>query len=425
MGFVRALFTLLITAIVYACLPYPVVIAVGLTLAVTHILTVFIGRLAGNFFVACGYLMITSAILTLICMGVDDVSSRVGIWVVANLHLLGVVASFLIVFAEDIYYKNVESYSGTYGYAERYARHKILAKRKYTIKWLILFSPLIIVEIMLAFFIKDNAIYGFINSGVYLLVGILFYLAMKIKHIQPELGSSKIESFSDLLKATGNLFVKPGKEFVAFFVKLGRFFKNLFTGKLFKRKPKVKRKKYEKKGNTYKTKRSFRLPSFTFNSYALFFIIPVVVCGLTFLFCELGWFSGGDNFFIGLNDKVNFVDGYGKWAETIQDWLQPALGEIGTIGGILAFIIILPLTLVAYVLEGAWWLISWALIGIVKLLILLVGKIIFIIPFVLFGGGVVADVIFLVNCDDKETSAIVSFILSLALCLMFGVLILV
>ena len=126
-----------------------------------------------------------------------------------------------------------------------------------------------------------------------------------------------------------------------------------------------------------------------------------------------------------VGDKVNFVDGYGKWAKGIQEWLSPALNDFGTIQFFLAFIIQIPLILIAYVLEGIWWLISWVILGIVKLVILLVGKIIFVIPFILYGGGVAIDVILLAKCDYKDTSFVVSFILSLILCLVFGILILV
>ena len=421
MGFVRALFTLIIMAIVYSFFTYPIVIAIGLTLAICNLLTIFTNKLAENFYVASAYLVIASAILTLICMGVDTASIRVAIWVVANIHLISVASSFLIVFAEDIYDKKVERYSGTDDYARRYAIHMLTAPRKYAIKWLILAAPFLIVEIMLAINVKNNAVYGFINSGVYLLVSVLFYLAMRMRNIRPDVSSFEVESFSDLMKAIGNFFVKPGKEFVAFFVRLGRFFKRLFTGELFKRKPKKVKVKKEK---NYKVRRKFKLPSFSFNSFAFLFVVPIIICGLTFLFCKLGWFSGGENFFADLNTKVDFVDGYGKWAKGVQEWLDPALNDTGTIGWLLAFIAILPLTLIAYVLEGIWWLISWILIGIVKLFILLIGKIIFIIPFILFGGGVALDVILFAKYDDKDTSIVVTFVISLLLCLMFGILIL-
>lgn len=178
--------------------------------------------------------------------------------------------------------------------------------------------------------------------------------------------------------------------------------------------------------NLFKGKR-FRLPSFRLNInwYVLCFIIPVGVCALTLLFNELGWFSSGENFFIELNNKVNFVKGYGKWAEGIQDWLSPALEDFGTIQNLLAFILFLPLTLVAYVLEGAWWLVSWVIIGVIKLLIFLIGKIIFIIPFLLYGGGIGLDGFLFVKYEDKDASIVIGFILSLVLCLATGILILV
>lgn len=191
---------------------------------------------------------------------------------------------------------------------------------------------------------------------------------------------------------------------------------------------KVKKDDYKvvKKEKKFKSRR-FKFPTLklNINPYVFLFIIPLIVCALTLLFSELGWFTSGDNFFVELNKKVNFVDGYGKWAEGIQDWLQPALEDIGTIQGLLAFVLILPLTLVAYVLEGVWWLISWAIIGIIKLLIFLIGKIIFIVPLLLYGGGVTLDVIVFTKSDEKDTSMVIGFIVSLLLCLTLGVLMLI
>ena len=76
--------------------------------------------------------------------------------------------------------------------------------------------------------------------------------------------------------------------------------------------------------------------------------------------------------------------------------------------------------IVCYALETVWWLISWVIIGIVKLLILLVGNIVLIIPFILYVGGITMDVIIFAK-SDKNLSKIISFGLSLLLCLIFGI----
>ena len=86
------------------------------------------------------------------------------------------------------------------------------------------------------------------------------------------------------------------------------------------------------------------------------------------------------------------------------------------------FIIFIPSMLIAYILEGIWWLISWVIIGLIKLLIFLIGNIVFIIPFLLYGGGVAMDVIMLIK-SDKNASVIIGFALSMILCITFGILI--
>ena len=125
-----------------------------------------------------------------------------------------------------------------------------------------------------------------------------------------------------------------------------------------------------------------------------------------------------------ITDPIKFVDDYGTWAEAVQEWLNEPLEDIGTIPGFLAFFAYYPATLIAYILEGIWWLLSWVIIGVIKLLVFLIAKIVFILPFILFGGGALMGV-FMFAKADKNTSVIIGFALSMIVCITLGVLIFV
>ena len=186
---------------------------------------------------------------------------------------------------------------------------------------------------------------------------------------------------------------------------------------------KTKTKEYRPRYNKFELPK-FRLPNFNLSwvPSLLLYLIPVIVSFVVFLGYENGWFS--TELFTSWNSNIHFVDSYGSWAEGVEDWLAPNLEDAGTIGSLIVFIIFIPSMLIAYILEGIWWLISWVIIGVIKLLIFLVGNIVFIIPFLLYGGGVAMSVIMFAK-SDKNASVVIGFGLSLLLCLMFGIFIFV
>ncbi len=232
-----------------------------------------------------------------------------------------------------------------------------------------------------------------------------------------------------------------GGKIKSFFSKITNWFKKKFIDPIKIKKAanevvygnksqKVKEKNTKSKTKTkeYKSFR-FRLPEFRLPSFnlkidptSLLFFIPVIICFVVFLGFENNWFS--ISFFDDLNASIKFVDDYGTWAEAVQEWLNEPLEDIGTIPGFLAFFAYYPATLIAYILEGIWWLLSWVIIGVIKLLVFLIAKIVFILPFILFGGGVLMGV-FMFAKADKNTSVIIGFALSMIVCITLGVLIFV
>ena len=421
MAFVKILFTLVLTLGIHVYYPYPLILAIGLSLSVGYFLELIIQKIDDNFYIMCAYLLIVSSILTLVCMAIDHIPSRIAVWCISSFGLLGAGATLLMGFAYRVYDEKI---GGPWKNEKLidYVDRKYAVVNWHLIKWCILASPIFIIQILLIFLIKENPTYGFINIGVYLVVEIVLFIMMKIKHIEPETGISDIKSFKDLFAAIGNFFVTPAKEFVAFFVDVGVFFKKLFTGELFKRKPKRVKITKEK---TYKAKKGLKLPSFSFKiaPYTYLFAIPVVVCALAMLSSSFGLADGGENFFTGLNDKIKFITEYGLWWKAFCEWFNPIVDEWFFLFQAVAFVLQLPIFIICYVLEGAWWVVSSILIGILKLLILLLGKIVFAIPFVLFGGGIILDIVLFSKCYDKDKSIVIGFILSLVLCLILGILV--
>lgn len=245
--------------------------------------------------------------------------------------------------------------------------------------------------------------------------------------------------FSEILFIIKYPFIMLGKGFnfiwrkcKSLFSKIGKWFKKTFIDPIKIKKALNKTVYGDKKSKGYKTKNKeskfrfklpeFRLPRFSLNwSPSVFlYLVPALVCFVVFLGYENGWFN--ISFFGDLNESIKFVDSYGSWAKGVEDWLAPNLEDAGTIGSLIVFIIFIPSMLIAYILEGIWWLISWVIIGLIKLLIFLIGNIVFIIPFLLYGGGIAMDVIMLIK-SDKNASVIIGFALSMIFCITFGILI--
>ena len=255
----------------------------------------------------------------------------------------------------------------------------------------------------------------------------------------------------------GGFFALVFKGIKSLFTKFGKWFKGLFVlnhEKIYdKNKNKEKNKKLkkdkkwevkrEKENNKVKVKkervkkerREFKLFKIKFpkiklpnlglniNPYIISFLLPILICFIVWLGYDLKWFN--TEFFQNLNSNIHFVDGFGSVIKGVQDWLAPNLEEVGTIPGLLAFILVIPLSFIAFILESIWWLISWVVIGFIKLLIFLVGNIIFILPALLYILGIVLDIIFFSKYDEKDVSVVIGFVISLLACITFGILIFV
>jgi hypothetical protein len=197
--------------------------------------------------------------------------------------------------------------------------------------------------------------------------------------------------------------------------------KTIFGGKHKREKSKSSKYKKARKGLKLSLPK-LKLPeiNFSIDSRVFLFLIPIAFATLSFLGYTFNWFNG--EFFDNLNDSVKFVEGYGKWGQSVADWINSGFDSGNPFLFLLSLVAIFPVTIIVYVIEGIWWLISWVIIGLIKLLIFLIGNIVFIIPFLLYGGGVAMDVIMLIK-SDKNASVIIGFALSMILCITFGILI--
>lgn len=162
---------------------------------------------------------------------------------------------------------------------------------------------------------------------------------------------------------------------------------------------------------------------FQINPVIFQFLIPIAICFLVFMGYENGWFNA--SFISNLNNKLQFVGKYSKlvrkWIDAVEEWLDPALRELGTIANLLAFVAYLPLTILACIGATIWWLISWVIIAVIKLVLFILTYIIFIVPFLLYIGAVVINILLFDKEDDKDALTIISFILSLGFCICMAV----
>ena len=194
--------------------------------------------------------------------------------------------------------------------------------------------------------------------------------------------------------------------------------KTIFGGKHKREKSESSKYKKARKGLKFSLPK-LKLPeiNFSIDSRVFLFLIPIAFATLSFLGYKFNWFNG--EFFDNLNDSVKFVEGYGKWGQSVADWINSGFDSGNPFLFLLSLVAIFPVTIIVYVIEGIWWLISWVIIGIIKLLILLLGSIVLLLPYLLCVGGIALDVVLYVKDDDKELMTTVGFILSLLVCVAF------
>ncbi len=181
---------------------------------------------------------------------------------------------------------------------------------------------------------------------------------------------------------------------------------------------------YKKKKKFRFKKINFKKIQFNINSAILRYLIPVVVCALALLVYKQGWISNA--FFSGLVKKVKFAGEYlevaNNWAKALTGWLKPAIKDFGVLW-LFAMLLYLPLGLIGYVLGTIWWLISWVIVGAIKLVLFLIATIIGLIPFLLYGAGVALDILIFHKEDDKDWQIVIAFIVSLVLSLVMGMIV--
>lgn len=437
MIFFKLLITLIVTVIGFSVIPSPYVLGIGIIYFIFFILDEVGGNVEFNFFLLSIFTFFVALLWALLYLlfPQDGTVWPVVLYSFANL-------STVLYMSKLICYNWDRSSWGTkqpryFASARDLVRTVVYEYRETQLAAKIFFVVYILLALFFAYLVSLSPYYAFLAPGSVFLYCAVVYLILRLQGTNFYDSHSKYNSFSDVFRAVGEYFVRKGKEFINIFVSIFNFFKRLFTGELFKRKTKLPSKRKVARQNKAYAKRleqekrmreaqalkvkyrgytppkkKFRLPSFSFNPSALLFLISIAVCGFILLSYEVGWLSLDKNVFDDWNNGVHFVDGYGKWAEAVGDWLNPALEDLGTIPSMAAFIVYLPLTLAAYVLEGVWWLISWVIIGAIKLVLFIFAKIFFFLPFLICGGAIAFDVILFTKLE-KEVSVVVFFIISL------------
>lgn len=122
-------------------------------------------------------------------------------------------------------------------------------------------------------------------------------------------------------------------------------------------------------------------------------------------------------------NKVHFEGGYahsvGKWIDGVDDWYR-GTDSVATIGGLLAFVVYIPARIIAGIIGTVWWLISWIIIAVIKVVLFIFTKIMFIVPFLLYGAGAVITFLIFDKEDDKDWQFIVCFLISSAFYILMG-----
>ncbi len=162
---------------------------------------------------------------------------------------------------------------------------------------------------------------------------------------------------------------------------------------------------------------------FHINPAIIHFLIPIVISILVFLGYECGLFK--NSAISSIYNKVHFEGGYvrsvSNWLDGVDDWLLPAMEDVMTIEGLLAFVIYIPARVIAGIIGTIWWLISWVIIAVIKVILFLFSKIMFIIPFLLYGAGAVITFLIFDKEDEKDWQFIVSFLISSAFYILMGI----
>lgn len=255
MVFVKLLLTVIITSIVYAFLPNIYVLTLGITFFVGYLLEIVVENIEDNYYLVGAYLVIVSILLTIVCMLIPDSACRMIVWIVTSIGLLSTSALLIRTFADHVYQLELEPYDHEANYENgSYYRHKQNVLSWYNLKWFIFASPILFISLIICVLVKDAPAFGFLFTAVFIIMEAVLLLVMKIKGISPDTRGSKIHSFRDIFIHLGAYFKRKGMQFVNFFKAIGRFFKRLFTGELFKRKPRVKKYKKKKyRHSVYKT----------------------------------------------------------------------------------------------------------------------------------------------------------------------------
>lgn len=174
--------------------------------------------------------------------------------------------------------------------------------------------------------------------------------------------------------------------------------------------------------NSWLDKVKVRKFKFRINPAIISFLIPIVISFLVFLGYECGLFK--NSAVSSIFNKVHFEGGYvhsvGKWLDVVDDWFV-ASDNVGTIGGLLAFVVYIPARIIAGIIGTVWWLISWIIIAVVKVVLFIFTKIMFIIPFLLYGAGAVITFLIFDKEDDKDWQFIVCFLISSAFYILMGI----
>lgn len=449
MIFLKLLLTIIITGIGFSVIPSPYVLGIGIIYFIFFILDEVGKNVEFNFFLLSIFTFFVALLWALLYLLFPQDGT---VWPVVLYSFANV--STVLYMSKLICYNWDRSSWGTkqpryFASARDLVRTVVYEYREKQLAAKIFFVVYILLVLFFAYLVSLSPYFAFLSPGFVFLYCAVVYILLLIQGTNFYDKHSKYNSFKDVFCAVGNYFLRKGKEFINIFVSIFNFFKKLFTGELFKRKTRLPSKRKVARQNKAYAKRlekekrmreaqalkvkyrgytppkkKFRLPSieFNFNPSDLFFLIAVGVCGLIFLFTKLGWINLQTNLFEDWNSQVHFVSGYGKWAEAVGDWLNPALEDFGTIPSMAAFIVYLPFTLLAYVLEGVWWLASWVIIGLIKVILFIFGKFFLFLPYILCGGAVIFDIIWFIKSDEKDFSTILFFILSLLLSILFIVL---
>lgn len=250
MSLVSLLFTAIITIILYSIFSSPIILAIGISIVGGVLLDMIYEEAKDNFYILSIFILISSLLVSISMLFIKDSGCRIASWVVLSSWIYYFCSGWAQYFSEHIYNKHLRWMDNKKNRTSGdYTFQKYNVAMIYQFKYFLYSLPYIIINLILIIFIIEIPAFSFVSTGALVLALFVILIMMYFRGILPHYNDSKTEihSFRDVFYSVGDYFSKLGKDFVAFFVNIGKFFKNLF-------KKKSRKIKTVKKTKTLKTK---------------------------------------------------------------------------------------------------------------------------------------------------------------------------